>query len=220
MIDLLRFGLFTFEGDPVDDEETFERLPAPLRDVLMRANGFVAWRGAFHLRGACRTPSWHALATVWDGELSLHRAYPGVEPSDVPFAQDALGDQFLLRRGRVLRLWAEVGDLDDTGYDLMEFLRELQRDPWGLLDIQPLEVFEAEGARLRPGQLLHADPPFCQQEGDEEVALRAVDAEDRLYSLMELARLGPTVTPALAAEIGEGGVDLLELARLRALKPR
>lgn len=219
MLDLRRFGLFTFEGPPIDDELTFERLPGPLREVLMRANGFVAWRGALHLRGACLAPSWHALRTVWDGELSLHRAYPGVEPQDIPFAQDALGDQFLLRSGRVLRLWAETGDIDDTGHHLEGFLAALQRDPWGELDLQPLEVFEAEGEKLRPGQLLHADPPFCQQEEEDEgeVLLKAVDAEDRLYSLMELARLGPG--PDLS-RVGEEGVDLVELARLRSLKPR
>ncbi len=216
----MRFRLFSFEGGAIDDDLTFERLPPELRDLLMQANGFIAYHGGLHIRGACQNPSWHALSTVWDGELSLHRVYPGVQPADVPFGQDALGDQYLLRDGEVLRLWAETGDIEGLGQPLFSFLQSVQRNPHGVLDIQPLTLFEEQGHRLRPGQLLHADPPFCMQteEEDEEIDLSAVDAEDRLFSLMELARLGPGPAPDLS-QAGEEGVNLVELARLRSLKP-
>lgn len=215
MISLQRFGFFSYEGPEIEDEASYERLPPLLMDVLMRVNGFIAYRGGFHLRGACLTPSWHALHTVWDGDLSLHRAYPGVWPTDVPFAQDALGDQFLLRDGQVLRLWAETGELEDLGRDLAAFLVGLQTDPYELLDVQPLLLFEQEGGKLRPGQLLHADPPFSLQ-GDDfegEVKLSAEDAEDRLYSLALLAQETTKLDP-----LGGDPVDLLTLARVQRVK--
>ncbi len=218
MIDFMKFRFMKYEGGKIDDDDTFERLPPELRDVLMHVNGFIAFHGGFHMRGACRAPEWHALSTVWDGDLSLHKAYPGVEARDIPFAQDALGDQFLLRGSLVYRLFTETGEIEMTDMDLFEFLTFVQMAPFKVLDIQPLERFREEGGDLQPGQLLHADPPFSMQTGEdhEEILLQAVPAGDRIYSLAELARLGPG--PVLG-DVGSTGVDLVELAQIRAWKP-
>jgi hypothetical protein len=50
-------------------------------------------------------------------------------PEDVPFAQDAVGDQWLLRDGRVVRLLAETGDIENHDDDLVGFGAAADRTP-------------------------------------------------------------------------------------------
>jgi hypothetical protein len=101
-----------YVGPPIDDPEMFERLLAEYRDLLARANGYVAYHGGLHVRGACLAPEWHSLRAACDGERAVHRLWPVVSLSDVPFAEDALGDQFVLRGAQVHRLSAETGELE------------------------------------------------------------------------------------------------------------
>src|SRR3954452_21405654 len=113
---LAEFCGVTFVGPPIDDAPTFEALPKDLRDVLAEVNGFVAFGGGLHVRGACLEPGWHALR-----HPHLAETYPAVLASDVAFAEDAVGDQWLLRDGEVLRLHAEFGRVEPLGMDLDEF---------------------------------------------------------------------------------------------------
>lgn len=146
----------TFRGAPLDDLELLERLPAELQQLLAIRNGFVAYRGAIHVRGASRAPSWHALRTVYDGSDAayLHQ----LAPRDVPFGQDALGRQFVLREGIVFRLDPFTGSLDALEIGLTTFLQLLYEQPQRLLPLDELLQFEASGGSLRPGQLLARDP--------------------------------------------------------------
>lgn len=203
---LLRFRLFTYTGDDLDDPDTLARLPPLLAEILGASNGLVAYRGGFHLRGACRAPAWHALATVWDGDQSLHAVYDEVDPDDIPFAQDALGDQYLLRAGRVHRLWSESGDVRPLHIDLGHFLTLVAAVPYQALDIQPFERFIEAGGNLKPGELLRADPPFCLKKEDEEVTLEAVPAGQRLFSLAAHHR-------SLPLEVARSEYDLVDIAR-------
>src|SRR5687768_13893517 len=82
-------------GPPIDDEEMLARLPAEYRRLLGEVNGYVAYHGGLHVRGACSTPEWHSLRAAWFGEEAIHRQFPAVSAEDVPFAEDALGDQFV-----------------------------------------------------------------------------------------------------------------------------
>src|SRR5688500_691944 len=100
----------TFTGPPIDDEEILARLPASLAGILRQLTGFIQNHDGLHVRGACREPAWHSLRDAWLGEQAFHRLYPDVRPDDVPFAEDCLGDQFLLREGRVWRLYGETGE--------------------------------------------------------------------------------------------------------------
>ena len=81
------------EGPPVDDAELLDALPRELRSFLERVNGFVAFDGGLHVRGACESPSWHSLRRRWQGEFALHERYPLLTDTDIPFAEDAVGDQ-------------------------------------------------------------------------------------------------------------------------------
>lgn len=181
----------TFTGPEIDDEEVFERLPGDLQRLLRDSNGFVAYDGGLHVRGACRAPAWHSLRAVWEGESALHRLYPAVGADDVPIAEDAVGDQWLLRAGEVVQLEAETGAVESLGLDLDAFLARVREDPVEALGLHPLMRFEDDGGRLEPGQLLNVYPPFCTEEAADGVSLRAVPTEERLHFLAELARQLP-----------------------------
>jgi hypothetical protein len=100
-----------FVGPPIDDAEILERLPFGYREFLAEVNGYVAYHGGLHIRGACFTPEWHSLRYAWEGEDSICRLFPAVAPDDIPFAEDALGDQYILRGDVVYRLSGETGEL-------------------------------------------------------------------------------------------------------------
>ena len=177
-----------YTGAPLDDPEILERVPAELAAALRTRNGCIGYLGALHLRGACRTPAWHSLRHAWEGPDALHALFDEARPADVPFAEDAFGDQFLLRDGRVVRLSGELGEVTTVVESLEAFLASLRADPEQVLDYQPLLTFRRGGAELQPGQLLAAYPPFVLQVEHATRELRAVDALERRRSLAELAR--------------------------------
>jgi hypothetical protein len=181
----------TFTGGPIDDHETLDRLPADFRALLAEANGFVAYHGGFHVRGACRTPEWHSLRDAWVGPSAFHELYEAVEPTDVPFAEDAVGDQWLLRGGEVIQLLAETGGIEALGVDLRSFLANVQASPVEALGLHPVLQFRADAGALLPGQLLNVYPPFCTEESAAGVSLAAVSTQERRLFLADLARQLP-----------------------------
>jgi hypothetical protein len=183
----MRFADITYTGPPIDDLELLAELPTPLADLLRHTNGLIAFRGGLHLRGACTEPAWHSLRAAWRGPDSFAARYPAIRPSDIPFAQDCVGDQFLLREGQVFRLETESGEIEPFDAAFTEFLEAACADTIGYLLLQPLLQFEAEGGRLEPGQLLSVWPPFCAVESADGVSLSAISATERLGFLADLA---------------------------------
>jgi hypothetical protein len=165
-----------FSGPPLSDEPILSRLPAELATALRERNGCVAWQGVVHVRGACREPGWHSLRAASEGPDGFPNLYPELEPGDIAFAEEALGDQFILRDGRVLRLNSETGEVtatastDDTdnGRDdtddrsgIEQWFRALLADPATILGYEPTQALEAVGGKLDPGQLISVYPPFA-----------------------------------------------------------
>jgi hypothetical protein len=108
--------------------------------------------------------------------------------SDVPFAEEACGDQFLLRDGRVFRLAAETGETGVVAESLSAFLAAVRDDGVRTLGLEPLLAFLKEGQRLEPGQLLSVYPPFCTVEAKDGVSLKAIPSEERIAFLAGLAQ--------------------------------
>lgn len=182
-----------YEGPPIDDQDLLARLPHAYRQVLEQINGFIQFYGGLHIRGVCAEPRWHALDEVWFGEHALSSLYSVVRPDDIPFGQDVLGDQLLLRDMLVYRLSAETGELVSLGCTLLEFLERAQNDPVRYLSLQPMLQFYDDGGTLTPGQLLNVYPPFCAKESAGGVSLRAVPTFERLGFLADLARQLATI---------------------------
>lgn len=178
----------TYEGPTIDDLDLLARLPETYRELLSQINGFIQFFGGLHIRGICNEPQWHSLALFWSGPHALSSLYPVVHPDDIPFGQDVLGDQFLLRGDVVYHLHSETGELVSQECDLLEFLEQAQHDPLDYLSLQPLLQFYNEGGSLQPGQLLSVYPPFCLKEASQGVSFRAVSALDCIGSLADFAR--------------------------------
>lgn len=194
----------TFVGPPIDDGKILAKLPANLAGLLQQLNGFIQFHGGIHVRGACRHPSWHSLRDAWVGAHAFHSLYPAVHLEDIPFAEDCLGDQFLLRDGRVLRLAAETGELQALDLGLAEFFHAIQADPIEFLALEPLLQFQRDGGVLEPGQLLAACPPFCTEQAAEGVHLAAISANERRRFLADFA--------AQIRDVPEGGKIVFKLS--------
>lgn len=180
----------TWTGPATDDPEILDRTPRGLARLLEATGGFILHGGALHLRGACRGPDWHSLRAAWEGEAAIHRLWPAVPPEAIPFAEDCVGDQFLLLDGAVLRLSAETGELSPMAPAFEPFLEGACADPLGYLDAEPLAALVRErndpGA-LAPGQLISVWPPFCTEQSAEGVSLRAVESLQRRRFLADFA---------------------------------
>jgi hypothetical protein len=177
-----------YSGPPADDADMLVRVPPPLAAMLRERNGVVGFGGGLHVRGACREPAWHSLRHAWEGADALHQLFEEVRPGDLPLAEDAFGDQFLLREGKVLRLSGELGEMAPAADGLEEFFGRVLADPGRMLDYAPLLAFLAGGGELRPGQLLAAYPPFVLSAEGARRDIRAVDALERRRALADLAR--------------------------------
>jgi hypothetical protein len=185
----MRFEKVTYHLKEIDDPETFERLPLEMQTFLQQVNGMVALGGGIHFRGCCLSPSWHSIREAWMGECAFHKDYDCIRSSDIPFAQDCMGDQFFWRDGQVIRLLSETDELELLHVGFNGFLRNVQEDPVNYLKLKPLQEFEGEQQKaLKPGQLLNVYPPYCLQEKNDKYRLKAVSVEDRLDFLADLAR--------------------------------
>lgn len=177
-----------FNGPAIDDRELLGKLPKELAKLLEQINGFIQYHGGFHVRGACLAPAWHSLRDAWIGKNAFHLLYPDVTPEDIPFAEDCMGDQFLLRDGTVWHLLAETGELESLEASFTEFMQNVEDDPGEHLGLHPLLQFQREGGHLQPGQLLTAWPPFCLEEAEDGVALKAIPSAERRAFLADFAR--------------------------------
>lgn len=178
----------TFIGAKITDTDILNRLPESYRRLLKNENGFILFDGGLHVRGAVLSPEWHSLRKVWFGDLALHELFPAILETDVPFAQDCLGDQFVLRSDLVHKLDGEMGTVENLEIDLDAFLDCARENPLEFLSLQPLQQFQSEGGELKPGQLLSVYPPFIAKESANGVSLRAISMFDRIGSMADFAR--------------------------------
>jgi hypothetical protein len=169
----------TWKGESIDDIEILPELPHDLVQVLSDTNGFILHEGALHVRGASLTPEWHSLRAAWRGPRAFHILYGGVRSSDIPFAQDQVGDQFLIREGSVFQLSAETGEIERLADSLQAFFTHVSSDVEGFLNV-------GLSRRMQPGQLLHAFPPFCMSGGD--TSLKPLPASEVILFHADLAR--------------------------------
>jgi len=183
----MNFEGITYKGPEISDIELLEQLPSSLSGLLRQINGAVLFQGGIHIRGVCTEPTWHSLGYVWTGKGALHTLFPVLSPDDIPFAQDCLGDQFLLRADQVIKLCAETGELEPLGLGFQAFLEAVCDDAVEYLDLQPLLQFMNETGPLEPGSLINVWPPFCTEEAANGVSLRAVTVVDRINFLADLA---------------------------------
>lgn len=193
----------TYKGPPLDDGEILAQAPDGLVTLLTSLNGFIQFGGGLHVRGACSGPEWHSLRRAWKGPTSISDLYPVVGRSWVPFAEDCVGDQFLLRDKEVLRLSAETGEVNEMGLSLWGFLRSANADPMGFLGMEPLLQLQKDLGAMPEGHLVHAYPPFCSKEAGQGVSLKAVPAWELHILHSEFAKVLPKDGGKVRVEISD-----------------
>ncbi|MDZ4288174.1 MAG: hypothetical protein U0984_09455 [Prosthecobacter sp.] len=177
----MNLPVITWKGEGIDDIEILPNLPHNLLNLLAETNGFILHSGALHVRGATTAPDWHSLRAAWHGTHAFHILYEAVQSSDIPFAQDQVGDQFLTRDCTILRLEAETGEIEPVNDSLEDFFDRVRSDISGFLNVGLSHTME-------PGQLLRAVPPFCLQGSADKVSLRPSPATEVILWHAELAK--------------------------------
>ena len=170
----------TWSGPRIDDLTIRQSLTSDLWNILTGENGFILNHGALHVRGACQSPEWHSLRAAMFGPTAFHEYYRNVQPSDIPFAQDMFGDQYLIRGQEILKLSAESDELEPFARSLKEFFEGVDDDLEEYLNVSC--DFE-----LEPGQLLLAWPPFVVSSEDSP-QLKTIDGAEVISLHAEIAR--------------------------------
>ncbi len=179
----------TWKGPSIDDPGLLDDLPPELAQILGRVNGFILHGGALHVRGAVLQPPWHSLRQAWrDPKQSIGVLYRLPLDAGLPFAQDAVGNQFLLREGVVWRLAAETADLASMGTPLVDFLVSAGRDPQQVIGTTILMRFQSDGNRLTPGHLLRVRPSLRSDPRGEGGRIDAQPCADLIRIQAKAAR--------------------------------
>jgi len=177
-----------YQGEPVSDAATFARLPLVLQGFLLQCNGLLAYQGGLHVRGCCAAPAWHSLREAWDGTTALHTRYAAVRPTDIPFAEDYTGNQFLLRGEEVMFLDTETGETAYLRVGFEQFISGVEKFPQQALGLELLISYLKGGGHLRPGELLSVQPPQCVEAPDQQRTLRPQPTAERLAFLASFYR--------------------------------
>ena len=178
----------TFVGP--DYKEGFEiesSLPDNLISMLRQVNGFIQFGGGLHVRGICKEPEWHSLEFALKGSSSFHLLFSEVKETDIPFAQDCVADQYLLRDGEVIKLHSETGEIEVFNFGLAVFFAKVSENPQEFLGLEPLMQLHNENKALEPGQVIHVYPPFCTKQASDGVYLKPVDAIEAHSYLAKLS---------------------------------
>lgn len=184
----MNLEFINYKGDEISNKEILLKLPTDLQNLLKEINGFTAFDGGLHIRGIVNIPEWHSLEKVWFGDFALHDMFSTLKESDIPFGQDCLEDQYVLRNKKVWHLSSETDELEKLDMSLNEFLLKAEENPTDFLSLQPLLKFLEEGGKLEKGQLLSVYPPFCTKETAEGISLKAISMFDRLIFLADFAK--------------------------------
>jgi hypothetical protein len=190
-----------YSGPEISDPQILEWVPGNYRQLLEQINGCILFSGGLHIRGAVHSPEWHSLRKVWKGEGALHSLFRAVEESDVPFAQDCFGDQFLIRSGVIHKLAAECGEVESLAMDLDIFMERAQENPVEFLALQPLMQFLSEGNELGLGQLLNVYPLFMIKESANGVSLKAISMFEQISFLADFAKQIADVSEGTKVEV-------------------
>jgi len=181
----MQFEGVIWTGKSISDK-TYDALPKYLQEFYDEINGVIAYEGGLQIRSCSKSPKWNSLYEFWKGDSALYKAYDGMTETDIPFAQDCLGDQYFMRNDQVHLLNSENGAIDNLGIDFWQFIDNCVNDPEDFLDLEPLIDFLEGGDSLEPGELLHIFPPFSLAESEEGVTIMKLPIEDRMSFLIDL----------------------------------
>lgn len=123
-----------FQPPPLDEAIASELLVVAGRseahhmDMLRRWNGFYALGGLLHVFGACVEPPSHSML-LWNQFDGWRSAWGRLTDGLVFFAEDAFGDQFAYRAGKIVRFRALAGGIEAVQATLSEWIESVLLEP-------------------------------------------------------------------------------------------
>jgi len=96
--------------------------------LLQEWNGFYAFDGLLHVFGACSEPANHSLQ-AWNAADGWRLAWGRSTEGLTFFAEDAFGDQFAYRAGKIVRLRPLLGGIVVMQATLLEWIETLLLEP-------------------------------------------------------------------------------------------
>ncbi|MGB0862150.1 MAG: SMI1/KNR4 family protein [Saprospiraceae bacterium] len=181
----MKFTGVIFENKEITDQSLFDELPAEMQAFYSQMNGIVAYEGGFQVRGCVNDLDWFSLRKIWKGDWNLYETYDSILPSDIPFAQDGFGDQFLLRDGLVYKLHAEHGELEKIGIGFIDFMKLVTAHPVEILLLESFKNLYETGTEIKEGELMNVTPPFVFETKNKRT-FKAVPVRERLLFLKSL----------------------------------
>jgi hypothetical protein len=112
----------------------------------------------------------------------------------VPFAQDCVADQYILRDRKVHKLYGDTGELLELHLTLPEFFAAVDASPVEFLAMEPLQLHQKNGGVLLPGHVLHVYPPFCTQQAEHGVSVKAVPYKEAMAFLSSFSQQMPSMS--------------------------
>jgi hypothetical protein len=112
--------------------------------LLQHWNGFYALDGLLHVFGACEFPPNHSLR-AWNAPDGWRAAWGRLTEGLTFFAEDAFGDQFAYRGGKIVRMRTLAGGLEVTHASITEWIEAVLLEPEYMLNAK---LFRACVARL------------------------------------------------------------------------
>lgn len=150
-----------------------QEIPTEYKRYLESGQPLWLYHGNLQIRGLSVEPRWNNLHRYWLGERAFHKAYNSLLETDIPFAQDCFGDQFILRKEIVFKLQCESDDYEKTGLSFSQWLNWIGENPDERLNVDT-------SVAISPGNLLMAFPPFCFKEASsasiKEISMDEVHA--------------------------------------------
>lgn len=113
--------------------------------------------GWLQLRHESDTKKWDDINYYWIWNGAFYKYYENINKSDIPIAQDAFGDQFFIRDGKMIKLYSEDGEIENINLSFNEWIKKCLINPEARLNID-LKY------KLVEWELLLAYPPFCTEE--------------------------------------------------------
>ena len=183
----MEFPAQIYQGPELVEDDFFEQLPEEYQALLKKTSGLIAFNGGLHLRGCCVKPLWHSLKFICQGSFALYKVFKSVEKEDIPFGQDAYGNQFIFREKLICRVNTETDNCEELNINFTEFLLNVEMQGTEFLNLNLLGRFIEHEGFWTPGNLLSLYPPITRNKTDSEIQMKSIPMFERYRFLSQLA---------------------------------
>lgn len=141
-------------------EDALGLLGRQIKSLLRTRNGFYAFESALHVFPAGPASGRELTLRQWNAPDLWRFEYEELTQGAFFFAEDAFGNQFCAREGRVYSFDAETGELSAIADDLEGWARRLLEDYLELTGYPLLHQWQEKNGSLPVGTRLVPKRPF------------------------------------------------------------